>query len=63
MRVKVRNNNVERALAIFKKKCNPIILEVRARQYYDKPAEARNKAKRMAEVRERRRQQNDGRVA
>lgn len=62
MRVKVRNNNVDKALSIFKRKCNPIILEVKARQRYEKPAVARNRAKRMAEVREKRRQQSDGRV-
>jgi ribosomal protein S21 len=61
MRVAVRNNNVTKALSIFRKKCSPIVMETRERQHYEKPTTARNKAKRMAIVRERKRLAADGR--
>lgn len=56
MQVTVRNNNVNKALSIFRKKCEDIIQEVRDRQTYEKPTTKRNRLKRMAIVRERKRQ-------
>lgn len=57
MQVTVRNNNVNKALSIFRKKCEDIIQEVRDRQTYEKPTTKRNRLKRMAVVRERKRQE------
>jgi len=61
MRVTVRNNNVNKALSIFRKKCNEIILETRERQRYEKPTTKRNREKKRAIMREKKRQANDGR--
>jgi ribosomal protein S21 len=59
MQVKVRNNNVNKALSIFKKKTSDVVYEVRQRQEYVKPSDARRRAKKVAEVREKRRQASD----
>ena len=56
MKVKVRNNQVDKALRIFKRKCSETIFECREREYYEKPAEKRHKAKKSAIKREKRRQ-------
>ena len=63
MQVTVRNDNVNKALSIFKKKCGDVVMEVRARQFYEKPTTKRNRRKKMAEVRERKRQANDRKPA
>ena len=59
MKVVVRNDNVGRALSIFKRKCGEIIQEVRERQYYEKPTTKRNRKLKQAINRERRRQAKD----
>ena len=56
MYVKVRNNNVETALRVFKKKSSEVIFEVREREYYESPSATRHRAKKSAIARERRRQ-------
>lgn len=63
MQVKVRNNNVDRALSIFKRKTGDIVYEVRKRQEYVKPSDARRRAKKMAAIREKRRQASDRKPA
>ena len=57
MKIKVRNNNVESALRVFKKKCSEVTFEYREREYYEKPSSKRHRAKQAAKARERRRQQ------
>jgi ribosomal protein S21 len=47
-KVKVRNNNVESALRVFKKKCADIVWEVRQREYYVPKSERRRLAKKAA---------------
>jgi len=59
MKVKVRNNNVEKALRVFKKKCNEVIFEYREREYFEKPSIVRHKAKKAAIKREQRRTQKE----
>lgn len=59
MIVKVRNNNVDKALRIFKKKCSDTIFEYREREYFEKPSVQRHKAKKAAKQRERRRMQKE----
>ena len=59
MRVKVRNNNVERAIRVFKKKSNEIIFEYRNREYYEKPSIVRHKAKQAAQKREQKRRKDN----
>ena len=56
MQVKVRNNNVETALRVFKKKSSEVIFEVRERESYKSPSAKRHRAKKSAVARERRRQ-------
>ena len=63
MRVNVRNNNVNKALSIFKKKCGEVVMEVRTRQYYEKPTTKRNRARKLAQIREKKRQSRDRRPA
>jgi ribosomal protein S21 len=46
--VKVRNNNVESALRVFKKKCADIVWEYRQREHYTPKSEQRRLAKKAA---------------
>lgn len=59
MKIKVRNNNVDKALRVFKKKCGEVIFEYREREHYEKPSTARHKAKKAAVKREQRRMQKE----
>jgi ribosomal protein S21 len=52
--VKVRNNNVESALRVFKKKCADIVWEYRQREHYVPKSEKRRLAKKAAIARSRR---------
>jgi small subunit ribosomal protein S21 len=63
MQVTVRNDNINKALSIFKRKCSEVIQEVRERQHYEKPTTKRNRRKKMAKVRERKRQAADRKQA
>lgn len=63
MQVKVRNDNVNRALSIFKRKCSEVVMEVRNRQHYEKPTTKRNRARKLAQIREQKRQRNDRKEA
>ena len=58
MRVKVKNNNVDVALRIFKRKLKESekLIGLRKKEYYEKPSEKRNRAKSAAVLREKRRQ-------
>ena len=53
-RVKVRNNNVESAIRVFKKKCADIVWEYRQREYYVPKSEQRRVAKKAAIARAKR---------
>ena len=53
-RVKVRNNNVESALRVFKKKCADIVWEYRQRGEYVPKSEKRRLAKKSAIARSKR---------
>ena len=55
MTVKVRNNNVEAALRVFKRLYSERVFEYKERRCYEKPSETKAKAKRAALVRERKR--------
>ncbi len=46
--VKVRNNNVESALRVFKRKCTDIVWEYRQREYYTPKSEQRRLDKKAA---------------
>lgn len=48
MRVKVKNDNIARALRIFKRKTSDIVYEYKKRRFYEKPSEVRHKAKKAA---------------
>lgn len=58
-RVKVRNNNVESALRVFKKKCADLIWEVRQREHYVPKSERKRVAKKAAISRGKKRDKND----
>jgi small subunit ribosomal protein S21 len=59
MKIKVRNNNVEKALRVFKKKCSEVVFEYREREYFEKPSIVRHRAKKAAIKREQRRTQKE----
>ena len=58
MKVTVRGGNIKKALSVFKKKHADKMLEVRRREYYEKPTTRRNRRKNLAKIREQKRQQN-----
>ena len=47
-KVRVRNNNIEAALRVFKKKCADIVWEYRQREHYVPPSESKRLAKKAA---------------
>ncbi len=51
--VKVHNNNIERALSKFKKKVkeSKLMLELREREFYQKPSDIRKEKKAKAKLR------------
>jgi len=52
LKIEVRNNNVEKALRIMKKKLKKegVFDEMKERQYYQKPSEKRREAKKRGRV-------------
>tara|TARA_B100002019_G_scaffold229561_1_gene202977 strand:+ start:520 stop:711 length:192 start_codon:yes stop_codon:yes gene_type:complete len=59
MRVRVKNNNVDSALRTLKRKTKDTLIDLREKQYYEKPSAKRNKAAASARVRERKRQRDE----
>lgn len=59
MKIKVRNNNINTALRMLKKKTKEDLALLKDREYFEKPSETRNRAKQAAKLREKRRQRND----
>jgi len=53
-KVKVRNNNVDSALRVFKKKCAEVVWEYRQRGEYIPKSEKRRLAKKAAIARQKR---------
>ena len=53
--VEVRNNNIEGALKKFKRKVKEsgLMVELRDRQYYEKPSEKRRREKNLSKSRQR----------
>ena len=56
MIIKVRNNNIESALNILRKRSKELIFEYKEKQYYEKGSLKRHKAKQAAKTRENKRQ-------
>ena len=56
MKIKVRNNNVNTALRMLKRKTKEDLALLKDREYFEKPSEIRNRAKQAAKLREERRQ-------
>ncbi len=52
--VKVKHNNIEKALSIFKRKVkdSKMLLELQQREYYEKPSTKRRKARLKAKLRQ-----------
>ena len=59
MKIKVRNNNINSALRMFKRKTKDTIVEVRERQEFVKPCLKKNREKAAAKLREKRRQKSE----
>lgn len=59
MKVAVRNNNVDSALRVLKRKTKECLVDLREKEYYEKPSAKRNKAKQAAKVREQKRQRDE----
>ena len=60
MKVEVRNNNVERAMQILKRKLidEGVFKELQERRFYEKRSDRTRRLKRAAVARERRRERN-----
>ena len=60
--VKVRNNNVDKALSILKKKVkeSKLMLELREREYYKKPSQLKKELKAKARLRSKKNLNNYG---
>ena len=56
MRIAVRNNNINSALRVLKRKTKESLVSLREKEFYEKPSTKRNKAKQAARIRELRRQ-------
>ena len=52
IKIEVRNNNVEKALRVLKKKLKKenIFQEMKDRQYYQKPSEVRGETKKQRKI-------------
>jgi len=59
MKVRVKNNNVDAALRILKRKTKDTLIGLRDKQYYEKASAKRNKSKAAARIRERKRQRDE----
>jgi ribosomal protein S21 len=57
LKIKVRNNNVNTALRMLKRKTKEDLALLKDREYFEKPSEIRNQAKQAAKLREKRRQE------
>ena len=57
MKIKVRNNNINTALRMLKRKTKEDLALQKDREYFEKPSEIRNQAKQAAKLREKRRQE------
>ena len=57
MKIKIRNNNIESALSILRRRSKEIIFEYKEKQYFEKGSSKRHKAKQAAKTREDKRQQ------
>ena len=57
MKIKVRNNNINTALRMLKRKTKEDLALLKDREYFEKPSETRNQAKQAAKLREKRRQE------
>ena len=57
MKIKVRNNNINTALRMLKRKTKEDLALLKDREYFEKPSERRNQAKQAAKLREKRRQE------
>ena len=61
MKVEVRNNNVDRAMQILKRKLidEGVFKELQERRFYEKPSDKKRRLKQAAVARERRREKGD----
>ena len=55
MSVKVRNNNINAALRVFKRMYSDKMFDFKEKQYFEKPSRKKSKAKLAAKGRERKR--------
>lgn len=59
MKIQVRNNNINTALRLLKKKTKESLADVKEREHYEKPSAVKNRNKQAAKLREKRRQGKD----
>lgn len=55
MSVKIRNNNINAALRVFKRMYSDKMFDFKEKQYFEKPSRKKHKAKLAAKSRERKR--------
>jgi len=56
LKVTVKNNNVERALKIFKRKSAELIWDYKSKEFYEKPSTHKHLSRKAAIKREKKRQ-------
>ena len=59
MKIGIRNGNVESALRVLKRKTKDSLIDLRSKEYYEKPSAKRNRMKQAAKVREQKRQRDE----
>ena len=59
IRIAVRNNNVDSALRVLKRKTKESLIDLRSKEHFEKPSEKRHRMKQAAKIREHKRQKDE----
>ena len=59
IKIVVRNNNVDSALRVLKRKTKDSLIDLRTKEFYEKPSGKRNRMKQSAKTREHKRQKDE----
>ena len=62
IRIIVRNNNVDSALRVLKRKTKESFIDLRSKEFYEKKSEKRHRMKQAAMIREHKRQKDENKT-
>ena len=62
IRILVRNNNVDSALRVLKRKTKDSLIDLRSKEHFEKPSEKRHRMKQSAKIREHKRQKDENKT-